>query len=394
MLLLKDEGISTINSFTDPNLEWEIVETHSGVTYELKGGGKIEIPEIQFPDTSGIHTYIVTRKIKPLKAGDEVLSYDFVFGDVNFYLLYNDTEYRERFSKYIISRRGIDEILKKVCGALPIDVKVTLEEQKTGKFPEIERYMFDKEMMNHIITSVLASSHREVVDIEDDSSDGSNKFPKDFKGKMDVLEGTKQEKKPKKSFFEVFSDYDKEVAESIEQEKKEKEREAMGFREPREKIKEPDIKTSDPLVLFYSTGGIIITIPTYTPTGLRSSYDKVLVNRYNIFYKKPNTNIPIKTRSILIADVEERRLGEKGGYRESFVKDICIPAIQYDNDVRYENDENGEIDFFKEQEYRFMGEFNPSKEFSVRSVTPRRKWLYEYLAELNKREKEEREKTI
>lgn len=374
MLLLKDEGISTINSFTDPNLEWEIVETHSGVTYELKGGGKIEIPEIQFPDNSGVHTYIVTRKIKPLKAGDEVLSYDFVFGNVNFYLLYNDAEYRERFSKYIISRRGIDEILKNVCGALPIDVKVTLEEQKAGKFPEIERYMFDKEMMNHIITSVLASSHREVVDIDNENKSKEEDFPKDFRERMRILEGAGEEKKRKKSFREVFEEYDREVKKAVEKKKKDE----MGYEEHFEKAEEPAFNANDSLVVFYPTGGMLITVPTYNPYGIRSSVDRCLINRYNILYKKSNSNFPLRIRSILITGVDEKRLGEKGEYRDDFIKDICIPAIQYDN---------GRIRFF-EQEYKYMGEFDATKECSIMELTPGKIWINNYLAELSKREKE------
>lgn len=320
--------------------EIEIVEYDPELTYKTITGMEMDIPDIKTQDDS-IKTYIIARAVKPLKSKDSVVSYDFVYGKVDFYNLYNNAEYREKFLD-LISRKNLDSIIKESCGALPSD------------FTEEKGFKYKKDMLKDIIEGVFEFSHRSKVTIEEKETITSNKTSISFRD----IEGSNKKVK-KKKFMDIAEEKRKELLKKLEE---------NGDDDEPKKAEETKLSTPNSLILFYHTGYVAIQFPVYDFYGMETGeYKKGVVSRYSLCYKPRELNSG-ETRlepkkyifeSILISDVDDKKLGLEGEYRNKFIEDICIPILKYNDDKRFS---------ISAQEWPYIGAFSPDDKVSLKKL--------------------------
>lgn len=338
MAILKVNGISKSNYFAYSGIG--ILEVESAdKEFEFPDGSILENPYIDFGDNE-IKTYIILGKVKSDQNKDEILSIDFAYGNIDFLKLKNDKDYRKRFFEYIVSRKGLDNIVKKICGALPIDVTIPsdLNDPKNKDWDKnINNYTCDLEKIKTIARCVIEKAHRVKRTVESVEEPEPVQIPKGFWNAFRTIEGSDIPKKKKKSILQVLQEIDEEKANERKerQEKKErKRRQARG-----EKVEDPidyaeeiglhKIKEEDAMITFYKTGAVVIKKPVFDKKGEKTGdYKTSIVSRYSLGYKEIN-KIGIEIQTILISDVDEKKLSVKGEYREKFVSDICLPILQY-----------------------------------------------------------------
>lgn len=330
------------------NEKLKVIQVNPGIDYEIENGKKITIPNIQFSNSS-VKTYVVERKIKSLKDKKEVIFYDFVFGNVDGNRLREDSEYVKVFSEHL------DKFVNKSCRALPENISIKSKEEISeddltvrDKEENIYKYEFDKDMLDIIISGVLNSSHRSKISLEKTPpSKNINTFEMSLDEMVKVLEGRDEGVKKKKKFSLAA------IAAQVDKEREEKRLRGRSCDE--ESVEEPEIKLDDCYVLFYPTGAVLIK----TPNKLKGEPSYELVYRYDICYKTSGKSKPVRNQSILISNVNEKKLGEKGKYRDNFIEDICVSIIKYEN--------GGQLYASKKPTYnRYVGFFNPKETVSIK----------------------------
>lgn len=375
MSIVKTTG-PVINSYKD--YEVEIMEIGEKDQIILQDGTEVKIPYIDFKDGKA-KNYIIIRKITPPEDENdktktekyrnyEIYSIDFVYGNIDFERLNNNPEYKSRFLKYIVSRDGLDNIVKKTCGALPIDVSIP-QKQEGDWFKDLSNFRFDMETVKAVVEGVLKSSHRKKVKLEKEEEPENVQTPKGVWNTLNAIEGGNAPKKKKKSVWQVFAEVDNENAEKRRKKEEKKDRDRR--RSMGEKVIEPldyaeetdfnDVKLEDALVAFYKTGGVIIQKPIYDITGIRTGdYESItVVTRYNLCYKDVGDNRPTEIQTILMSDVDEEKLGLNGEYRDKFISDICLPILKYS---KYG------LPLEINQKWPYLGGFDISEDFSMKKV--------------------------
>ncbi len=345
MSIVKTNG-PVINSYKD--YEVEIMEIGEKDQIILQDGTEVKIPYIDFKDGE-TKNYIIIRRINPPEDENEnktekyknyeIFSIDFAYGNIDFDRLNNNPEYRSRFLKYIVSRDGLDNIVKKTCGALPIDVLIP-KDQKEDWFKDLNNFRFDMTTITAVVEGVLESSHRKKVKVDIKEEPKNVEMPQGILNTFTTIEGGNAPKKKKKSIWQVFDEVDQENAEKRRKKEEKRDRERKRSRGERvlehpdydEEIKFKDVKLEDALVAFYKTGGVVIQKPIFDKkTGLRTGdYESVtVVTRYTLCFKGVGVDKPTEIQTILMSDVDEEKLALNGEYRDKFISDICLPILKY-----------------------------------------------------------------
>ena len=335
MSILKVSGLSK-NYYMDS--EYEIIEVESAEKeFILPDGSILKNPYINF-EGGKAKTYIISKQVESVNKKDKIISVDFVYGNIDFVRLTNDVKYKERFFKYIVSREGLDNIVKKACGALPKDVRVPDSPENSEWFKDLKYYEFDAEITQAVIGGVLRKSYREKQKVEPVSESRPSQIPKGFWNAFEAIEGRRTPKKKKKSILEICQEIDAKNAEINRKRKEERDRRIRRARgevveESINYAKEIDwneVKPEDSLVIFFKTGAVVIQRPKYNEDGTRDgTYETVVVSRYSLGYKEIGSETPVEIQTILMSDIDDEKLALEGEYRDKFISDICLPILQY-----------------------------------------------------------------
>lgn len=403
----------------------KMYENSSGLTiYEINGedteleflnGIKLEIPKVSFR-SDRVKKYVIVRDNKMPSDNkrfekDKLYSVDFAYGDIDFDRLENDSDYYERMEKYVFSREGLDEIVKKRCGVLPIDVQISKSTDENGKEESNIEYYYDEQMPGIVMDGVLRSAYREEISREksgikpeieisdDDEYEVKEvRLPNNPIDLLGVLEGTKDiqgeklEKKQKITWAQAFSDIKKEHDEKVRKRREAKERRRR--REAGEDVpefvdyaKEGSLEeTSDNvLVVFNKTGIVVREQNVYDENGVNTGEKRINVfSRYSMCFRDMNTHEISNMITVLLSGVDDKELAKKGTYRDKFVNDICILLLRSSKNMGTKLLPNG-----LNVKWPYLAKFDPSSDYSI--ATGETKEQKDF-AKLNRSEEESKDR--
>lgn len=327
----------------DDETETIVMEIEKDMELPLYDGSKIKIPYINFKDNVA-KNYIVIKSVSGLDSRDSIASIDFVYGNIDFSLLnLPNSEYHQKYFKYIFSREALDGVIRKSCGLLPEDILIP-DNCEEGWIPSESDYIFNKEVLEAVFAGVLKASHREEIDdprekedndLEEDISNES------FSEMFRIARGGNIPKKEKKSAKQIFDEIDAENAEKVrkrkeERERRRKQRKGEIVEEPIDYAEEADLSKTEQegqnkvLVVFYKTGIVITKIHLLEKDGtFKEKYATTVTPRYNFCFRNMTIDHKLTEReSILIDGVEEEKIVLNSSYRIKLVNDIFVPLLE------------------------------------------------------------------
>lgn len=308
-------------AFRDKKHGVVIVEMERADKFQLSNGMEIDLPFVHFEDPN-IKNYFITRLIKA-DSKETVVAMDFAYGNIDFSRLDSDSEYRERFLKYVVSTDGLKGFVKRHFGLLPDDMAVV---QANEDFvPRDVNFLYDDRMFETVKNGVMQNAHRteiegrkvisqeEVEEPQDEQTDASSEKSNGSSFWGILARRTKPEK---------GSGWAKELKNVYSKDR----------RNNPQKTDEPakeDSVGDNVVVAFWKSGAVITEITSLNPDGTRGAKKADIVPRYNFNFIEPKTKEPVNPQTILISGVEDDKLVSSKEYRSKFIEYVCVPILDY-----------------------------------------------------------------
>lgn len=362
------------------------------IELEFSNGIKLETPKVSF-ESDNVKKYVIFRDNKMPSDNkkfekDKLYSVDYVYGDIDFDRLENDRDYYEKMEKFVFSREGLDEIVNKRCGFLPIDVQILKSTDEDGKEKTNIEYFYNKQMLGIVMDGVLRSAYREEMSkaktgFQPNVEKGNDEeykveevdLPSNPKKRLDLLEGTidingeKNNRKRKRSWAQTLSEIRKEHKEEVRKRREEKERRRE--REAGEDVpefidyaKEGNIDeiSDNVLVVFNKTGIVVREKNDYDDvTGVNTGKKNLSIfSRYSMCFRDMSTHEISNMITVLLSGVDDKELAKKGTYRDKFVNDICILLLRSSKNMGTKLLPNG-----LNVKWPYLARFVPSEDCSI-----------------------------